>query len=88
MCRQNASKEGQQMNNLNFTQRQFIKKLMDTTEDIKTFDDLGMEAITALEVMTDHKTFNFTHKILEKEVNSFMSVYETQRQWDARKVAK
>jgi hypothetical protein len=83
-CRQHASKEGQYMNNLNFKQRQYIKTLMDLIADYKNFDDLPCEVVIALSFMTETKT---SDKLLKDDVNSFMSAWEVQKTWNARKQA-
>jgi hypothetical protein len=62
---------------------------MDFNTDYKTFEDLGAEAKIAL-LFLEEETQQLKKQIgsFSKDVNSFMSIYETQRQWDARKVAK
>jgi hypothetical protein len=91
-CRAVADKmpqrRGDNMNNLNFKQRQYIKRLMDLIADYKTFNDLSCEVVIALSIMSETTETKTSDKELKKDVNSFMSAYEVQRQWDAKKVLK
>jgi hypothetical protein len=77
-------RRGENMNNLNFKQRQYIKTLMDLIADYKNFDDLPCEVVIALSFMTETKT---SDKALKDDVNSFMSAWEVQKTWNARKEA-
>ena len=71
------------MNNLNFTQRQYIKTLMDLIADYKNFNDLPCEVVIALSFMTETKT---SDKELKNDLNSFMSAYDLQKKWNTKKV--
>jgi hypothetical protein len=73
------------MNNLNFTQRQYLKRLMDLIIDYKDFNSLPLEVIVALSFMTETKT---TDKALKDDVNSFMNAYDLQKTFKAKREGK
>jgi hypothetical protein len=72
------------MNKLNFTQRQFIKRLVNVSNDFYDIENFGFESQIALITMGDDL---MTFENLTPSIKDFLSMIKTQKQWDARKVA-
>jgi hypothetical protein len=69
------------MNKLNFTQRQFIKRLVSISSDFYDIENFGVESITALITMgNDLMSF----EKLTPSIKDFLSMIKTQKQWDKK----
>jgi hypothetical protein len=71
------------MNQLNFMQRQYIKRLMLLCTDYINFESFGAESQIALIVMNESA---ISVKKLEKWTNEFISMINIQNEWNAKKL--
>jgi hypothetical protein len=71
------------MNQLNFMQRQYIKRLMMLSNDYINFESFGAESQIALIVMNESA---ISVKKLEKWTNEFVSMVVIQNEWNAKKL--
>jgi len=69
------------MNQLNFMQRQYIKRMMMLSTDYNSFDSFGAESQIALLVMN---VSAISVAKLSKWVNDFISMIQIQNQWNER----
>jgi hypothetical protein len=69
------------MNQLNFMQRQYIKRLIMLSSDYNNFESFGAESQIALLVMNISA---ISVAKLSKWVNDFISMVKIQNEWDAK----